>query len=185
MKRGIVVLSFLIWTTGFAIEPVSIIVRQVESPIKILDYSAKYPHEAFGKPSIDEISHKLEYENIGDKFIVAIRFKFISFNVFNEYLDSFHVYAIENIATKLEERREKREEGYTVKVPIKKKETWGQNCYEDFTFLTGIVFVEKVRFEDGTFWKANYDEVMAEVEKIQQNFDKNLLLKESKPDSEN
>ena len=59
---------------------------------------------------------------------------------------------------------------------------WVARAYADFSFLTGIAYINKVRFDNGEIWSADLDAVADEMRKIEEDFDVERL--EEKPDKE-
>ena len=50
------------------------------------------------------------------------------------------------------------------------------------SFLTGVAYVSKVRFADGTIWAADLDAVAEELRKIEKDFD--VMKLKGKPEKE-
>ena len=62
-----------------------------------------------------------------------------------------------------------------------RKGTWTHAKYRGFLFRkygTGIAFVDAIRFEDGTIWKADYDEILPQIREIYADFSADILKKE-------
>lgn len=158
MKKTFFLLSILLlfMVSSNAIVEKCIIVKQDDSPIEIQRFSCSYENN---------INYNLLYQNITDKRIKAVRFSFVSFNVFNEYLHTIKGLVIEDIDPN----------------QASKKATYTDNCYGDFSFLTGIVFVDSARFGDDTIWQANKKLILQEIKKIQDNFEP-AMLEEKKPE---
>lgn len=148
-------------STAFAIEYKSIIIQQKDIPIIISEYEAEY--EEANRYESAGIYHKVKYKNTGKKKIEAIQFGLVSFNVWNEYLDKTM-----GVSLKANDPGDS-EDG-----------TWITRSYGDFGFLTGLAYVSKIRYSDGTIWKADLGEVGAELIKIEKNFDVKEL--ETKPE---
>ena len=108
--------------------------------------------------STNSIGHRIEYQNISDRMIVAIRFVFVSFDVWNKVLDISTITDMD-----------------TVDPYKKKKEDGAAKAISSLTFLTGTVFVHKVRFENGEIWEADLNPVIMELTKIEKGFDKEML----------
>ena len=67
----------------------------------------------------------------------------------------------------------------------RKDSDWLTNPGASHSFFTGITYVNKVRFEDGAFWDANFEEIGIELKKIQSDFDLTELEgKKQKDESE-
>jgi hypothetical protein len=43
--------------------------------------------------------------------------------------------------------------------------------YADFSFLTGVAYISRVRFDDGQIWVADLNAVEGELRKIDKDFD--------------
>lgn len=151
-------LAIVTFASAFALEPQAIIISQEGAPLKIESYSAKYREGS--NYSREGIRHEVKYTNVSSKTIVALRIGLVSFDVWNEFLDKMGGVAIEDL-----------------KLGDSKPGVWIASAYADFSFLTGVAYVNKVRFEDGTFWEADLDVVIQELQKIQKDFDVASLKK--------
>lgn len=148
-------------SVAFAIDYKSIIISQKNIPISITGYAAEY--QEGNKYELAGIHHKVKYKNTGTKKIEAIQFGLVSFDVWNEYLNK-------TLGLSLAANDPGDSENGT----------WVTRTYEDYAFLTGLAYVNKIKYSDGTIWKADLNEVKSELLKIQKNFDVNEL--EAKPD---
>ena len=90
---------------------------------------------------------------------------FVSFDIWNKYLDVSHGITIENI-----------------KPGKSKTAKWTFRASGEFMFFTGIAYVNKVRYEDGTFWYHDPTIVIKELQKVQKDFDVNKLQDEKDED---
>ncbi len=130
----------------------SIVIDQPGSPINIVSYESGLARGSRislrGEPPV-AIQHQLRYGNARNETIVAVQFGFVSFNVFDEYLSHYAGLAISDLAPATEHEYR-----------------WVFEGTADFSFLTGAVFVRKVRFESGEIWEANLEEVAAILETI-------------------
>ena len=88
------------------------------------------------------IKHELYYRNTSQKNIVAIQFGFVSFDVWNEFLNKGAGLTIENLNSN-----------------EKDDDSWITNPYGSNTFFTGVTYTAKVRFDDGQFWNSNLDDI--------------------------
>lgn len=141
----------------YGIEPVAQVISQPDSPLTIISYSAQYL-AGLGGYIQEGIHHEVEYDNTSQRPIVAVKIGLVSFNVWNEFLDHTGGVAIEDLA-----------HGAT------KKGTWIARGYADFGFMTGVAYVNKVRFDDGTIWSADLNAIADELRKIEQSFDVSTL----------
>ncbi|HEU4700024.1 MAG TPA: hypothetical protein VFS40_12650 [Gemmatimonadales bacterium] len=134
----------------------TVIVTQPGSPIQITKYQAHYNE---GNRFVARgIAHMVSYTNTSPKKVVAFRVGIVSFNVFDEFLGRMGGYATEDL------------------VPNKGAPgTWTQNVYAGSSFHTGIMYVDKVRFEDGTMWVSDKAPVLEAIRQLQKDFDSKLL----------
>ena len=102
----------------------------------------------------------MQYQNKGQKEIVALQLGLVSFDVWNEFLDRTNGLETESIPP-----------GKTA------RGSWVASRYADFSFATGVAFVRRVRFADGEIWTADEREILDELTKIQKNFDAANLRK--------
>lgn len=165
MKKLVMLVAVTVMSacSAWAIDYKSIIIPQTNAPVKITSYKAEF---AEGNRYVDRgIEHSVKYKNTGSKRIEAIEFGLLAFDVWNEYLDK------------------------TMGISIKandpgdsEKGTWTSSTYASFSFLTGLAYVSKIRYSDGTIWKADTSEIKTEIMKIQKDFDiKELDSKPPKP----
>jgi len=136
----------------WAIEPVAKIIGQKDAPIVITSYSDAY--QVGSRYTSEGIRHSVKFKNTSARKIVAVQIGFVSFDVWNEFLDRTGGVSIEDIA------------------PMEsKKGTWVASAYADFSFLTGFAYVSHVRFSDGIIWSADLDAIAEEMRKIERDFD--------------
>jgi hypothetical protein len=86
--------------------------------------------------------------------VVAIQLGLVSFDIWNEFLD--------------------RTAGVTMDIlpaQATSKGMWVASRYADFSFHTGVAYVSKVRFEDSEIRVAGLGAIVAELKKIQADFD--------------
>jgi len=155
------------YAKGETVDPVSIILDQPDCPITITMHKCRFDPEDTGQYTYhsDRIEHEVNYKKVSEKEIVAIKFGFVEFDVFNDFLDGFSGIIVENPGI--------------IKVIERKKGTnWYNYSYYAFTFDkygTGIVYVSAVRFFDGTVWKADLDQVIDQLKKYESNLKKEDL----------
>lgn len=135
-----------------AVDPVGIVVEQEGCPVSIESYSPKYD-DGYSEYSNKGIHHKLKYSNVADSQIVAVSIGLVSFSVFNQFLSKTNGIDIDDLPP--------RKSG---------KGTWIDRCYSAFSFLTGVAYVNKVRFRSGEIWTADMDDVVEELRRIQSDF---------------
>jgi hypothetical protein len=131
------------------------IVDQADAPVKILEYTASY-FSGDNKYITEGIHHNVTYANSGDREIVAVQFGLVSFDVWNRFLNRTN--GLDRDGVKPAEKR-----------PT--KSSWVTRPYGDFSFLTGVAFVNRVRFADGTIWEADEKAIVDELRKIESDFD--------------
>jgi hypothetical protein len=145
-----------------ALKPSTRIVAQPSAPIAITSYNAEYRERSqYTSPGIH---HSTRFASKAGKEIVALQIGLVSFNVWNEFIDRTLGVTIENLAPGKEGRG-----------------TWVANAYGEFAFLTGVAYVNRVRFADGEIWTANLDDIVEELRKIEKNFDVANLKKPEGP----
>ena len=153
-------LSLIVCANSWAISPVAKIIKQSNIPIVIKSYNVDREDNRLNGFSI---KHEISYKNTGKQRIEAIEFSFVSFDVWNEFLNK-----LDGVSMSAND------------VGDSEKGTWIVRPYGAFSFQTGFVYVNRIRYEDGIIWIANRQEIRDELKTIQVNFDiKNL---ESKPD---
>ena len=135
----------------------AIILKQDDAPLKIAEYTTKYGTYERSKV----IAHSSKVLNSSDKTIVAYRIGFISFTVFNEFLHKFTGFTVATVASGKED-----------------KGMWTDRYSRGFLFQnygTGIAYVDAVRFEDGSIWKANEADILPQIQEIEESFTADLL----------
>lgn len=149
-------------SVGAAPQPKAIIITQPNSPVEVINYTARFQRRS--TYSTEGISHNLEYKTRGTQKVVAIRFGLVSFDVFNQFLSKIGGISTDDL------------------VPGKsQKGEWVSSPYADFSFLTGLAYVDMVRLDDGTIWKADEAAVLEEIRKIEKDFDAKLLKERDGP----
>lgn len=139
-----------------ALEPLTRVIAQPGSPIRITAYGAAYQEGASSSP--EGIRHTVAYESSSDRTMAAVEIALVSFDLWNQFLDRTAGVAIRDLIPGAGDKR-----------------TWVSDTEADFSFQTGVAYVSRVRFSDGTFWSADLKTVAAELKKIQPDFDAALL----------
>lgn len=129
----------------------AVILKQSNTPLKISSYTASYVPEL--SRSSEKIKHSVSYHNTSSKEIVALQIGLTAFDAFNGFMGRFSGWSIE-------------------KIPPggAKSGEWTQRPYAAFSFEnygTGVAYVNAVRFSDGSIWRANLSEVLAELQKFE------------------
>jgi len=139
-----------------------IILTQEGAPVVILKYKPSWAFHPGIEPNY--VQHEVQIKNVSEKKIVALKFKFMSLNVFNEFLGEMNYINVPDFG------------GVN---PGSKAEMDGRQLVDDFPFFmcyraksfinygTGIAYVSKVRFEDGTIWEADESNISEQLEEIQ------------------
>jgi hypothetical protein len=148
---------------AFGLESTTIIVAQTDAPLKITEYTAAY--QASSQYATEGIRHSVKYVSVADRDIVAAQIGLVSFDVWNEFMNRTGGLSMDVMAP-----------------GAKSKGTWIAQAYAEFSFHTGVAYVARVRFADGSIWSANMDEILAELRKIEKDFDAaKLKAKPEKP----
>jgi len=130
----------------------SIVIEQPGSPIDIVSYESGLARGSRismrGSPPV-AIQHQLRYANPGTELIVAVQFGFVGFSVFDEFLSHYAGLAVDDLEPAGEDEYR-----------------WVFEGTADFSYLTGAVFVRKVRFESDRIWEADMDAVAESLETL-------------------
>jgi hypothetical protein len=137
---------------GVAAQSTEAIIVPQEAPLSIASYTAEFQRGS--QYRTEGIRHDLEYRNNTDREIVASQIGLVSFSVFNEFLDRTNGVDLSDIRPGDSE-----------------KGSWVARAYSDFTFLTGVAYVSKVRFADGEIWEADLGAVEEALRQIEEDFD--------------
>lgn len=167
MKRRLmactVALVCAVTAVNAEIKTTAIVVAQPSAPVTITRYTATYV-EGSTRYANEGIHHAIEVTNASQKEIAAVQYGLVSFDLWNEFLDRTRGLSTDVIVP-----------GRTA------KGTWIARAYAGFSFMTGIAYVNRVRFADGEIWTANESDVLAELRKIQKDFDAATLSKKDEP----
>lgn len=113
------------------------VLTQEEAPIAIEGYEADYQRDG-GRFSTEGIRHRLRYRNVSDQTIVAVRFGLVAFNAFNEFQDRLGGFTMDRMPPNDD-----------------KNGTWVSHAGGGGpAFYTGVAYVDRVRFADGTVWRS-------------------------------
>lgn len=129
----------------------AVILKQSKTPLTITSYTASYVPELSRSPEM--IRHKVSFQNTSPKEVVALQIGLTAFDAFNGFMGRFSGWSIEKIPPGGLESGE-----------------WTQRPYAAFSFMsygTGVAYVNAVRFSDGSIWRANLSEVLAELQKFE------------------
>ncbi len=142
-------------------ENATTVIYQNGQPVDITSYRSIYVPDLDIDP--EGIMHCVKYKNISCQHIVAIKFGIAAFDAFNHLLESFTGISIEDV-----------EENEDVEC------TWNQRCSSPWLYKkygTGVVYVEVVRFGDGTFWYSDKEKIIFELQKFEKDLTKDDLKK--------
>lgn len=162
--RAIALVSLLglIWASlGAALQPATKIIAQPDAPIAITSYSAAYRERT--NYSQEGIQHSVEYRNNSGKVVDAVEIGLVSFDVWNEFLNRTGGISLETLAP-----------------GASKKGLWIASAYADFSFLTGVAYVRRVRFRDGSIWSVDLNAIAQELSSIESGFDVTRLKEKEK-----
>lgn len=126
----------------------SVIVAQEGAPLKVLTYTAEFDVE--DKKAL--IEHEVKYQNVSAAKIVSARFGFLEFNGYDELIDAFCGYALEN--------SNKGEKDSATFIDVAEHSPF----FEDFG--AGYIWVDAVRYADGSLWKVDRGQILAELQKL-------------------
>lgn len=174
MKRAITCLCvfFFVSSPLYSQQPPNAerIVPQPNAPIQIAEYSAMYQAASRSTYSSNpsQVAHSVGYRNVSGRTVTAIRFGFVEFNMFNEYMDKFMGYDRDTVKSDKTDKVSKSE--------------FANSGYKSFAFDTGVVYVDRVRFDNGEIWACDLEAVLAELQKIEKDFDASILKPKDEPD---
>ena len=199
MKRSIprlILIAAVTWPL-FALPPAkSLILEQENAPVEITGYFARYNDEddvinarhqrnavtsrvlaggdydwqaglaAAQKNNkflwADEgIAHVVEYRNITERKIVAVVFGLLAFDIFNESQDVVQGWSLDGLEPDVSESG-----------------TWTRRSNMEEAFHTGMVYVAKVRFENGEIWRADLEDIVKQIQKVEEDFSPDSLPSE-------
>jgi hypothetical protein len=126
----------------------TIIVPQDGAPLKVLRYVAEFDTKD-KKPLVE---HTVKYQNATQKRILAARFGVLEYNGYNEKIDAFVGYTLED-----SDKGEKDSAEFINEAP---------HAVFFKKYGTGYLWVDAVRYADGTLWKVDRTQLLAEVKKL-------------------
>ena len=169
MRNFISILVFILAVTAVVHGENSVVLTQKTAPLRITKYKATFEEEYRGSYSShpDQIKHAVSCQNISGKVVVAYQIGLVAFDAFNNLMDKFNGWSIKTIAI----------DGGADRV-------WTQSPYAAFSFQgygMGVAYVNAVRFEDGTIWRADIAVVLLELQKFEKDLKKEDLQEKKKP----
>jgi hypothetical protein len=141
-------LLLVIGSNAMARAESTVIVAQEGAPLKVINYTAEF--DVDDKKAL--IEHEVKYQNISPEKIVSARFGLLEFNGYGELIDAFCGYTLEN--------SNKGEKDSATFIDIAEHSPF----FEDFG--VGYVWVDAVRYADGTLWKVDRAQILAELQKV-------------------
>lgn len=135
------------------------VIAQPDCPIKIEKYKAIYIPSFDSTPEC--VRHSIDFFNLSNNKIVAVKFGIAAFDAFNCLLDKFSGIAIEELGSGNSTTCE-----------------WSQSSYAPWMFKslgTGVVYLDAVRFDGDRFWFADNEQVLSEMQKIEKELTKEDL----------
>lgn len=141
--------------------PDSKIVEQADAPVLVTAYRTEYQKRT--ADTSEGIRHFVEYRNRSARKVVAVQFGLVVFDIWNEFLDRTAGLSTEPVAPRA------RENG-----------TWLTPNTSAFAFHTGVVYVDRIRYDTGEIWLADADIVLGAMRAIQKDFDPANLAKKAK-----
>jgi hypothetical protein len=155
--RTTLVLAALAFPSAAALAESAVVLKQTNAPLAITSYTTTFRAETSSSRYVtghpDQILHSVTYKNASPKRIVALQIGLASFDAFNGFMGRFSGWGMDNIPAGEVNSGQ-----------------WTQNPYATFSFRnfgTGVAYVNAVRFEDGTIWRANLKEVLLEMQKFE------------------
>ena len=143
-------------TQDYIIKEVAHLIQQAGCPVEIRRYTVKRKTRDAVTDGIvgaritgNGVAHGVELVNPASRVVVATRFVFITYDVWDDFLHVAHTDYIWKLY-----KNEKRKTGWT---------RWQR---EEFPAHTGIAFIDRVRFEDGKVWKANRPLVREQITEL-------------------
>lgn len=142
----------------------AVVVPQEGAPLKVLTYVAEHDTEN----AKDLVEHSIKYQNVAEQKVVAARFGVLELNAYGELLDGFAGYSLES-----SDKGDKDKAEFVNEYP---------KAVHFQEFGTGVIWVDAVRFADGTLWKAERPALLEALKKVKPELTENdLLEKKSLP----
>ncbi len=133
------------------LDPVCQVVAQPDAPVVIDGYTCQY-HASGAREG--GIRHVVRYKNSAARRTVAVQVGIVSFDAFDELIAASRGVSLE--ATRVNDHEEV---------------SFLQSHPAAFSFHTGVAYVARVRFDDGTVWRADLPRVVESLRRVQHDFD--------------
>jgi hypothetical protein len=144
--RICVLLAFLVVSPplGLSAQEAHKILDQGEIPVTVRKYEAK-PWGTGSDPN-DGVRHHFRIRNDSERVVVAVKVGVLTYDVFNEFQEVAQGIVVRDL------------------LPGARVRDLLRTYHEDpATFLTGLIYVNKVRFQDGEIWEASADDLDARI----------------------
>jgi hypothetical protein len=128
-------------------EPRAVVLDQPDAPLTVAPYETSY--DGVRLFQADGIRHEIRVRNTGDRRVVAAKFVFVMFSVFNDVIGEESGVLLSPLA-----------------VGARLQESWTTDPPNASTYHIGVVYVAKVRFGDGTVWSADAQRIDARLRRI-------------------
>ena len=150
-------------TVSAKLTPVEVISDQPDSPLRLTEFDAWHQDSSpyggqYNPGNPERINYEVEIQNVSDRKVVAYRLGFVSFDVFNQYLSRSVGQAVEDLDPGDDE-----------------KMGWSDQKSNSGGFHTGVIYVDRVRFENGDIWVADLQPIGDYLMQIEENFDLTVL----------
>jgi hypothetical protein len=129
-------------------EPKAVILPQSGAPVELTAYKASY--EGARLFQADGIKHEVTFRNDDDQRIDAIKLRFVMYSVFRDIIDRSYGVVLEPLSPGTDDN-----------------ENWTHDPPNAATFYIGAVYVEKVRFADGTIWTVDTAPMEEQLRRIE------------------
>ena len=172
LDHKIILVGCILMASNLAWAEKSEIIAQEDSPIKITAFTANHKDSITLNPDgslnrqafrelleygdaykTEKIFYKVSVSNTSGKNIVAYRVGIATFGVFNNIITKFGGISSEGVSANGTETAR-----------------FANDAYAAFRFKkygTGVAYVDAVRFEDGTIWRADMAKILNELKKYQ------------------
>lgn len=143
-----VALLLIVGSNTLACAEKAVMVAQGRAPVQLLSYTAEYD-VADKKPLVE---HEIKYQNVSSAEVVSVRFGILEYNGYGDLLDNFMGYVLE--------RSSKGEKDSATFINSSEQSRF----FEDFG--VSYVWVDALRYADGSLWRAERAQVLAELQKL-------------------
>lgn len=121
------------------------VLPQDGSPVTVVAYDAEFWGTGSGMG--DGVNHDLRFRNDSERGVVAVKFGFLCYDVFNDFQDEAEEIVIRDLSP-----------GDTTRYSFRSFPP------APASFYTGFIYVRKVRFLDGEVWEVTPEELNAMIQ---------------------